>query len=202
MFDTQQMAADPSYPTNPAALRKPASTSEFRIFLSSGSDLDIQRDQFEQLCNMIRDELVDTNHSVRIVLQRWEKTASFQVEEDPNERFRSMAEQAHLTVVLLKDSIRPGTRDELEAALKSDKTSVSILWMRSIESRDKENPPRGYKSLEKFLLKHRNRIIWNTCDEPDSFDSVLKMSKLVFHFVLSSIYQFNQTGGLGYFEKR
>jgi hypothetical protein len=101
------------------------------IFLSSGSDVHVERDRFERLAEVINKQLywsfVDSLPVVQLNIVRWEQSVPQKTGGDPNSEFRRRAERSHITVVLLHDDIRPGTEDELEAALSAEAVQVSVI---------------------------------------------------------------------------
>jgi hypothetical protein len=112
--------------------RNSAYTRRCDIFLSSGSDVHVERDRFERLAEVINNQLywtfVDSPPVVQLNIVRWEQAVPHKTGGDPNAEFRRQAERSHITVVLLHDDIRPGTEDELEAALSAEAVQVSVIW--------------------------------------------------------------------------
>ena len=181
--------------------RPPTQTYSYQVFLSSGSDLAVQRDQFKTICDQLNTQLAMTNSRIRIDLKRWEDQGGFKVQNDANERFRKLAIDSHLTVVLLADSIRNGTQEELEAALAEEQVQLEVLWMRS-EQAGRTRRPTGLTKLEKYLDTKRNQVIWTQCEGPGSFSSIIHMYRILTTFVLRSIAQLDESDGSGFNEER
>lgn len=181
--------------------RPPTPTLSYRVFLSSGSDLTVQRDQFKEICDQLNTQLAMTNSRIRIDLKRWEDQGSFKVQNDANERFRQLAIESHLTVVLLADSIRTGTQDELEAALSENKVQLEILWMRSTHPGQARKPP-GLGKLERYLKTKQEQVIWTQCEGPGSFSSIIHMYRILTTFIFRNIALLDEPDGGGFNEER
>jgi hypothetical protein len=164
---------------SPFLLRAPAYSHRCDIFLSSGSDVFIERDRFERIVKELNDqfhavfsETFPTIVNLHVV--RWEQSAPHKTGGDPNAEFRKQAKRAHITVVLLHDDIRPGTKDELEAALNADDVQVAVIWM-------KPKHPRAQKTvaLRKYLESKKDLIIWDSTGEPGSDDAWHSMVRVL-----------------------
>lgn len=138
-----------------------APTAEYKIFLSSGSDLDEQRDLFHQLANTMTDQAVDANVPYRIRVRRWEDAVSRKTFGDGNREFRHDAATAHLVVVLLNRDLRKGTREELDAAIKASDTQVAVLWL---DPPDRRSRKKGVKELYQALDDLKDEVRWNKVD--------------------------------------
>ncbi len=79
--------------------------------------------------DVISPQLRENKASARLAVDMWERTAAEQARpgEGTNERFVRMARDANLTLVLILDELRDGTREELEAAVDDPKAQVAVL---------------------------------------------------------------------------
>lgn len=147
----------------------------FVFFISSGSDVDRQRDLFE---GMVREASTqfrlreDADRPFVLEVDRWEQDAARRTTE-MNEEFVRRAKAAHATVVLLATEVRAGTREEIEAVLDEDDVQLSVIWMESPSSARKS------RTLKKFLREHSNKIAYQRTCAPDSDEAVLAMIRVV-----------------------
>lgn len=149
------------------------------LFLSSGSDMMEQRNQFEELVKEVNDQLQwaewPQGHAFKLHVVRWEQDASRKTGGDPNAEFRRQARMAHLTVVLLHESIRPGTLEELEAALQEKDTQLAVIWM----SENRNSRKRSIRDLRRFLQEKNNTIIRHETGEPNSPEAWKAMVRVI-----------------------
>jgi hypothetical protein len=117
-------------------------TRTLRVFLSSGGDAIVERDFLDAL---IRDGLVPplmhSGSPIRIEVDRWERTAPHKIVRggSPNDEFVARAKVANLVVGILKEELRPGTKEELEAVLEDDEAEVEVAIVWCADPRD--DPP-------------------------------------------------------------
>lgn len=170
----------------PAALgipgRRKFVASEHIVFLSSGSDLVDERDHFEEIVKVVNEQvhyqgLDEDRFLIRVV--RWEQAAPHRADGDPNRRFREEAERADVTVVLLHNDIRPGTKDEIEAALAVPDVEIAVIWMEP-DSRRR----RVTRELLRYLDDKKNVVVWKMTDAPGTRATSLEMYRVVSGIVL------------------
>lgn len=151
------------------------------VFLSSGSDLLEERDCFEEMVKIVDEQIhwaewrQDRVH-IRVV--RWEQDAAHRAGGDPNAAFRAQAASAHLTVVLLHDDIRPGTKEELEAALLEPDVQIAVVWMEPTHPRR-----RATVALRRYLEGKKDVVIWSSTGAPGSRAATLAMMRVVARIV-------------------
>jgi hypothetical protein len=141
--------------------RRADDASTLGVFMSSGSDVTDLRDEFDHMVAETNKQLTWANSPLHIRLFRWEDSPPQRADGDPNAQFRELASKAHLTLVLLHDDIRPGTEEELDAALACPDVQVAVLWTGD------QTSPKG-KKLRSYLEAHKNSFIWEDTGAPDS----------------------------------
>ncbi|MCZ0912592.1 hypothetical protein O0V02_09240 [Gordonia amicalis] len=165
-------------PRTPEYLLKPGTpVDEYEIFLSSGSDLDEYRDLFEGLADVFSKQAFDGGAPYRIRVRRWEGAVSRKTFGDGNREFRYDAENAHLVVVLLREDLRKGTREELEAAVAASDTQVVILWIDPPDR--KRTRKRASLALFKALDELREDVRWNAVSSDADNEVVLAMTAVL-----------------------
>jgi hypothetical protein len=86
-------------PDNPPSFlrRESAYNRRCDIFLSSGNDIEVERDRFERLADVINKQLystfVDSPPVVQLNVVRWEQSVPHKTGGDPNGEFRRQAER-------------------------------------------------------------------------------------------------------------
>jgi hypothetical protein len=113
-------------------LRQPSATDEYTLFLSSSDQADVRmlRKRVKDLVeDVISPELRHSRASARLAVEMWERAAPERNRpgETTNQRFVRMAREASLTMVLILDELRDGTREELEAALDEPEAQLAVL---------------------------------------------------------------------------
>lgn len=156
------------------------SSREISIFLSSGSDLIGERDHFEALVSTTNDQLslakwAENKFHLKVV--RWEQEASRRTHGNPNQIFCDLASEAHVTLVLLHNDLRQGTREEIEAVLGGS-GQLSILRLAPSKPRSK-----AAKELNDFLEEKKNDILWHESGSPGSRDASLSMYRILLRIV-------------------
>jgi hypothetical protein len=191
-------------PDSPPPFLRRTRSSNFRcdIFLSSGSDVFAERDRFEQTAATLNDQLYWTFWNsyplIHLNVVRWEQTAPQKTGGDPNARFREQAERCHITVVLLRDDIRPGTKDELEAALSSEDVQLAVIWM-------EPEHPRARKTVElnRYLSTKKDEILWEKTGPPGSDRAWQSMFKIINKATFEVFKEITEAGDSGavYYEQ-
>ena len=188
----------PSPRTSEYLLKSARPAEEYEIFISSGSDLEDQRDRLTQLANVFNDQARDARVAYRLIPRRWEQAVSRRTHGDGNLEFRYDAETAHLVVVLLHRDLRPGTREELERAMKCSDTQVAVIWM--------DPPPPTSRKREVLELRTvmndlREDVRWESTGAPGSAESVDKMVAVLVRTLIHAAHA-GSTVGVPYNEAR
>jgi hypothetical protein len=112
-------------------LRSGTTTRQFQVFLSSADEVRDLRDLTDELVRTaVGSPLLRLGIPVRFDVDRWERSAPHRIlpGATTNEEFVARAKHAHLVLCLLGDDLRPGTREELEAALAEPDVEISVVW--------------------------------------------------------------------------
>ena len=118
---------DPLAPTH-LALAPAERGNHYRLFLSSSDEVDVWRDRVEDLMNKSFNPQLEDLVGVWIRVMRWEQVAPQKVSRKTvNEEFVSRVRRSHLALVLLREKLGDGTREELEAALEEDDVQLSVI---------------------------------------------------------------------------
>lgn len=156
---------------------QPRLTREFEVFLSSGSDVEKQRELFKQLAAVFNDQARDAGVDYRIGVRAWEEAVSRRTYGDGNREFRYDAAISNLVIVLLHRELRRGTEEEIDWALSSPEVQIAVIWM--------DPPPENTrKQKERKLLTKMNQIKdevrWSrTTEHPDHIATAIEMVKIL-----------------------
>jgi hypothetical protein len=181
-------------------LPEPDTVQSYNLFLSSSDEPETRRlrDRVQRLVyEVINPRLSEYEQArVRLDIQRWEQTAPQRVAEGGvNRLFVGKARRSALTMVLLLDEIRPGTREEFEAALAQPDSQVSVL----IFVRPGGDNEVSAGERDTYLAPHRNQILYSDrCGEPDGDDAWIALVNTLLTFTFSAMQQNDEraTGGL------
>lgn len=172
-------------------LPEPDTVQSYNLFLSSSDEAATQRlrERVQRLVyEVINPRLSDYEQAgVRLDVQRWEQTAPQRVATGQvNELFVTKARRSALTMVLLLDEIRQGTREEFEAALAEPDSQVSVL----IFDRPGGSDQQKAAQLDAYLAPYRNQIFYNDrCGEPDGDDAWVALVNTLLEFTFSAMQQ-------------
>lgn len=148
---------------------------EFVFFISSASDVAEQRDLLEAMIRSADNQFRlrrDETRPFTFAVDRWELDAGRKTKE-MNEEFVRRVRNAHAVVVLLANQLRPGTEEEIDAALQEAKVQVSVIWM------DKPEDSRKYRKLRKYLRDHSDELAYVKTGPPGSHDSICAMVDVI-----------------------
>jgi hypothetical protein len=130
---------------------------------------------------------------IRLEIQRWEQTAPQRVAEGSvNQLFVAKARRSALTMVLLLDEIRPGTREEFEAAFAHSDSQVSVLIF------DRPGGDDAARAAERdtYLTPYRDQILYNDrCGNPDGDDAWIALVNTLLTFTFSAMQQNDERAG-------
>jgi len=106
-------------------------TRIFKVFLSSGDDALLMRDEVSTFVDhSVNGVLRDTGAAVRFEVERWEETPAQRNPsgEAGNAKFVRKAQAADVTLTLLVERLGDGTREELDGVLDETDKELSALW--------------------------------------------------------------------------
>lgn len=155
---------------------RPRTLRTYEIFISSGSDLAEQRNLLRQLVDAFNKQARDARVDYQIAVRAWEDAVSRRTFDDGNREFRFDAEIANLVIVLLHRDLRPGTEEELDAALQSPDVQVAIILM--------DPPPattrvKAEKHLREKMAEIRDKVRWYLTDEPGHISVTIAMVSIL-----------------------
>lgn len=161
----------------------PAASHTYTVFVSSADDEWTQklRSRVKQLIDDVIDPRLRAypECGVRLALDMWEREAAQLAAPGSkvNDIFVERAKRSQMTLVLLLDEIRKGTREELDAVLDQVGVQVSLLIF------DRPDGPLDadkFDELEDYIeeLRARDDVFYDRrCGEPDTDEAWLELTK-------------------------
>jgi hypothetical protein len=130
---------------------------------------------------------------VRIFVDRWEREAASRPDEgEPvNAQFVRKALRSNITLCLLNDELRPGTREEIEAVLDTKQIDLGIVWFV-----DDQTWPET--EVGNFLTEHQTELFVVRAGPPDGHGAIIALVRQLFLYVLRGI----SRQEVGYRERR
>jgi len=167
----------------PAYLLRPLDiTHTATIFLSSGNDAARLRDRVDLLVRTISTQFKNASSPFRFEIDRWEDHAPQRAAtENLNDEFVRCAKKSHLTLVLLLDEVRPGTREEIEGVLSETNTQLAVLRFKETDGDELADD-----DLRKFLEANKGKFLYKEVLGPDS-DEALEAIMMVLGQVVADV---------------
>lgn len=160
----------------PAALQ----TAIYKVFLSSGADVLELRDRTEKLCQIASALLSRHGLSSRLEIERWEDAPPHVVTTGHlNAEFVARALASHMVVALLRDELRPGTLEELEAVLEEGGIELAVFCFEPERERSPE--------LVTFLNSRKHQIVYKEVGPPESDDAWYELVRSVVDLTIQVI---------------
>jgi hypothetical protein len=124
-----------------------------------------------------------TQANLHLQVHRWE---TMPAQKPPpggtvNDLFLGQARESHVTLVLLRTEIFPGTLEEVLAVLAEEAVDLAVLWFRDPDGE-------GESNLRTFLRDHRARFLYQELGEPDSEAAWLALFAALFRLVMTAAY--------------
>ena len=166
----------------PFLLRSGDDSKKYTVFLSYGED---GRQMCDLLDSMLREanaQLMEQGIPAMIYADRWDHSAAQRVDSGHvNEVFVERAAASHLTIVLLTNEIRPGTREELEAVLQNTETQLAVIWFDVGGEATEIGTPTG-TYLKEVVNERMLYLKTGAFDSPQAWQSIFKVvTRLVVH---------------------
>jgi hypothetical protein len=171
----------------------PPASNTYTLFLSSADDEWTQK--LRSRVKRLIDDVINPRlggyreAGVRLALDMWEREAAQRASpgRKVNDLFVEKAKDSQLTLVLLLDEIRPGTREELDAALAQLGVQVALLIF------ERPNGPldaQKFQELNDYIdaLRARDDLFYDSrCGEPDSDDAWLSLIRTLLDFTFGAM---------------
>lgn len=171
---------------------------EYTVFLSSGDDAARLRDLVEGLVrDAIVPELHDAGIPVRLLVDRWEHESAKRLnpDESVNDIFVRQAVKSSVTLCLLINELRQGTREEIEAVLDTDDVDLAIIWF--VQG---GTWPAG--EVGSFLCDHKHELLIVRPGLPDTNYAIIGLVRQLLNYVLQGISRRQSEGQGGFHERR
>jgi hypothetical protein len=176
-------------------IRSP-SLGPYRLFLSSSNDPPLQR--LRARVKALVEEVVNPQliseypeAGVSIALEIWERVAAQQAHGDSvNEIFVEKARNSQLTLVLLHDQLKKGTREELDAAIAAG-VEVSLLCFEPPKSLSH----RRQAQLRRDIRRYESHLFYGELGPPLSNDAWIGLTRVLLAFTFASIRDSQLPGG-------
>jgi hypothetical protein len=138
----------------------------FPVFISSANEALPFRDRVQNLVEKsLNSQLSRNRRPEHFAVWRWEERASTTAPSggNANDLFVQMARESSVTIVLLRDKLRPGTREELMAVKDDEEVELKVLWF-------PRHRPRFWPAseVEGFLTSEASNVFYNRIVHPDS----------------------------------
>jgi hypothetical protein len=157
--------------------RSPDRQQVVRVFLSSGADLNPQRELFRGMVDATNKQFRDwgsRSRSFVILVEDWEGHAASRTPGHVNKMFVDDATDSHAALVMFANDIGPGTQEEFQALLKMPEVQLSVVWM-------KESRQRGTARIKQVLelCRKGDRLLYEITGPPGSNGSVVALLKFI-----------------------
>jgi hypothetical protein len=158
------------------------------LFLSSSDDPPLRRlrSRVKTLVeDVINPQLIAEypESGVTIALEVWERVAPQQAGgRSVNEIFVEKVRASQLTLVLLHDELKQGTREELDAAIAAE-AEVSLLCFQP----SKGLAVRRHRQLKRDIRQYQKLLLYGTLGSPQSDDAWVGLTRVLVAFTLASV---------------
>jgi hypothetical protein len=172
-------------------LRPPLDAKIHPVFVSS-SDEDATQRLRARVKGLIEDVInpqlryAYPEAGVQLALDTWDRAAAQQVAEDQtvNEIFVEQVHASALTIGLLLDEVRPGTEEELVAAITDPKVQVAV----HVFERVGDPPEHRARDVVDFLREHGAKIfVDDRCGQPDGDQAWLSLIRTLLNFTFTAM---------------
>lgn len=152
------------------------------MFLSSGDDALELRNLVDGLVSdAVNSELYQAGSSVRIFVDRWERTAPGRAYgESINDWFVRRARGSSLTLCLLLKQLRGGTKQELETVLETDDVELSVVWFV-----DRTTWP--LNTVGRFLRTHQSELFVSRAGPPEGPGATIALVRVLLHIIMKAL---------------
>jgi hypothetical protein len=170
-------------------LRTPPTVDQYTLFLSSSNQAETKR--LRKRVKTLIDDVISPQlrrypeAEVAIVVDMWEREAAQKAPTggDPNDLFVQLARESAMTLVLIVDELRDGTKEELEAAL--DKHGVQLAVMAFAPA--KATPDVKLQALDAYFDKIKDKVLYDRRRGADSDDAWYGLVRTLMAFAISAL---------------
>lgn len=181
-------------------LRPGREVKTYVVFLSSGDDLAELRNGVAKLINeVISPELLEHGTGVQLSVSRWEYTpAQRATGVRLNEDFVRLALDSHLTMVLIRDELRPGTEEEFKAVITEggpNRPELSVFWFEPTN----RIQPKEETRIQNLLDRYRDKIRYvghPPLGKPSEATSWMEIFRTLIHLAFTAIGDDNRAQGV------
>lgn len=178
------------------AWEAPRSVETVKVFLSSANDAARLRDRVQSLILMVFNaQLQILRIPFRLEVVRWEEFAAQRSRTGhTNDMFVDQLTDSDLIIVLLFDELRPGTKEELEAALVTEAVDIAVLkFGRRRGDADGED-------VQQFLKRHRDHFLYKQITDCDSDEAWEELVRILAKVVLERLWKLRLPEGGPYLD--
>ncbi len=169
------------------------------IFISSGSDLENERNLLRDLIETFNKQAIDARTDFQFNIRAWEDAVTRRTHGDGNREFRFDASIANVVIVLLNRDLRKGTEEELDAALNAEYVQVAMILM---DPPDKSTRFKDEKHLWAKLRQIQDDVRWIQTDKPGHISVTLAMVSILARLVIDLSSPIDESSAAVYNEVR
>jgi hypothetical protein len=170
-------------------LRPPTNVDQYTLFLSSSDQPETKK--LRKRVKTLIDDVISPElrrfpeAEVALVVDMWEREAPQKAPTggNPNDRFVSLARESALTLVLILDELRNGTKEELEAALDETEVELAVLAF----APPKATPAEKLKALDDYFDKIKSEVLYDRRLSPNSDDAWFGLVKILVAFAIGAL---------------
>ncbi|MFC7673288.1 hypothetical protein ACFQWH_09420 [Mycolicibacterium sp. GCM10028919] len=151
------------------------------LFMSSGSDVDNERQILRDLVEAFNSQAIDARVDFLFNIRAWEDAVTRRTFGDGNREFRYDASIANVVIVLLNRELRKGTEEELDEALASEAVQVAIILM---DPPEKSTEIEAEKHLLAKLDEIKDDVRWLKTAKPGHVSVTIAMASILARLVI------------------
>ncbi len=169
------------------------------VFISSGSDLEAERNLLRELVDAFNKQAIDARAGFLFNIRAWEDAVTRRTFGDGNREFRYDASIANLVIVLLHREIRKGTEEELDVALEAENVQVAIILM---DPPDESSEVESEKRLNAKLSHIKADVRWFETKGPGDISVTIAMVSILARLLIELSSPVDEPSAADYTEER
>lgn len=170
-------------------LAEPSPVDRYTLFLSSSNEPDARR--LRERVKTLVDDVIGPQlfleypeSGVSLYVDMWERTAAQKVAgANVNAQFVTRAQKANLTLVIILDELKNGTKEELEAAVAAPGVEVSLFSFAPSRNAD----PKQVERVKRTLRKYQDKVLYKRVGNPRSDDAWVQITRELVAFAFAAI---------------